>query len=582
MKYCRIILVFLFAVFCSTLLHFCANPVSPAGGPKDVAPPVLTGSDPVPGSVNFSAKTLRLDFDEFIELKNIQEEVILSPPTGELPEIKLRGKSVIVEFNDDLLENTTYNIFFGDAITDITEGNPLTSFHFSFSTGPYIDSLMVEGTVHDAFTGEPVKGAFVMLYPPHNDTVPQDSLPLKVRPYYLSKSDDKGYFRINNVKNGPLKLFALKDVNANLIYDLPNESIAFADSLITPVYEGPTVDTVLSASVKDTSILSVQQPDTLLQPAEKHGIGLFMFAEYDSVQQLLSTTLIKPGHLVFTFRYPAKAPEAVIMTGGIQEADVLTGLNEGRDSLTLWLRDIESDTLYCLLLDQGEALDTIITSLKPKGGRRMDKDNVIIPKLQITSNTKGKTLPPFLPVTLGFNYPVEQVTTDRIILVSETDTLSPEIFFDGDIKRNAKIQRKWTEKAVYTLIIMDSSFSSFAGITNDSTTFRFSVKAAEDYGSFTLHLKAGMNDYSYILHLIEGKDKVIREVTLTGGGEAFFNHLNPGQYKLRCIEDRNRNNRWDTGSYLDRLQPERVFFYPMNITILPNWDLVEEWEIPSP
>lgn len=568
-------------VLMSLFLQRCANPVSPAGGPKDIAPPEMTGSSPEPGAVNFHGNALRLDFNEFVDLKNIQEELILSPPAGELPEIRLKGKSVFVEFTENLAENTTYSLFFGDAIADITESNIAKSFYFSFSTGPYIDSLSVEGTLNDAFTGEPVDGAFVMLYRLGNDTLPLDSLPYKVRPYYLTKSGKDGTFRINNVKNEKLKLFALKDANGNLIYDLPNESIAFSDSLVTPFYEETErIDT----SMMETDSLEIIPDivDTIREEEHRRGIELAMFTESDSIQQLLGATLVKPGEMLFTFKYPAVLPVVELMPGGIEENSVFRELNQKRDSLILWITDLDTDSIYCRVLDDTIVLDTVETSLKLKAGKRNEKQEVEIPDLRITSSAKGRSLSPFADLMLGFDYPVEEMVRENILLMTDTDTLIPDLEFTDDKMRRAVVRYKWTEESSCSLVLFDSALVSFGGIKNDSTAFSFNVRSSDDYGNFILNIVPADPVYDYVLQLTEGKDKVVREITLRDITEAVFNHLNPGQYNVRCIEDRNRNGRWDTGDYHDKLQPERVLFYPSAINILSNWDLVEVWEIPLP
>ncbi|PLX12197.1 MAG: hypothetical protein C0598_06485, partial [Marinilabiliales bacterium] len=220
----------------SILLFSCAHPVSPGGGAKDKDAPNILGTSPENGSANFTKDKFTIEFDEFVELKDPQNQILISPPLRENPTYKIKGKSLQVKFNEELKENTTYSIYFGDAIVDITENNPRSNYTYIFSTGPFTDSLSLQGVVKDAFSLKPVEGCFVMLYKDDNDTITHDSMPLLVRPYYLSKTDENGRYRFSGLGDDDYLLFALMDMNGSLSFDLPNEQIGFIDSLLHPVY----------------------------------------------------------------------------------------------------------------------------------------------------------------------------------------------------------------------------------------------------------------------------------------------------------------------------------------------------------
>ncbi len=218
MKHSRISISLLVLSLCLLLLS-CANPVAPEGGPKDTKPPKVLKSDPPDFSANFKDNSIKIDFDEFIALKNQAAEVNVSPPLKTLPDLKLRGKSLIVKIDDTLAANTTYSIDFGKSISDITENNILTGFSYTFSTGPYIDSLSLRGNVMNAFDLTTPKDVFALLYIDRCDTIPMDSLPMKVKPYYVTKINEKGEFQFHNLRSSPMKLTALADLNGNLIFD---------------------------------------------------------------------------------------------------------------------------------------------------------------------------------------------------------------------------------------------------------------------------------------------------------------------------------------------------------------------------
>ena len=172
---------------CLLILFACANPVPPSGGPKDTTPPSVIRAVPANQSVNFKAEKVIITFDEFVTLKDITTQLVVSPPMGEHPEFTTRGKNLIMKFKEPLKSNTTYNFFFANSIVDLTESNPLAGYQFTFSTGPVLDSLTIGGTLINAFNNQPVKDAFVMLY----DTI-YDSVPYKTRPYYLARTGSAG------------------------------------------------------------------------------------------------------------------------------------------------------------------------------------------------------------------------------------------------------------------------------------------------------------------------------------------------------------------------------------------------------
>ena len=336
------------------LAQRCANAVAPTGGPKDDRPPVVVEAVPENHSINFTAKKIEITFDEYITLDNANQNVLISPPMDEKPDIKLKNKTVVVKFKENLAPNTTYTINFGSTIKDLHEGNPLKDYVYSFSTGDHIDTLMVAGKVLNAEDKKPVENAYVSLYASHRDNL--DSLPLSTKPDYITKTDKDGNFRLEGLADQKYLVFALKDVNSNLYFDQPNEEVAFLDTLVPASYSwvAPTqtpldstamdslkmqldslaVDTVMSAvdsiafKTKTTIIedsIAIETKTTAMEDSvalvaktakvfdqNALNLTLYMFTEVDSTQVLLEKKLIEEGLLRFVFRHPAK--EAVVMT----------------------------------------------------------------------------------------------------------------------------------------------------------------------------------------------------------------------------------------------------------------------------
>jgi len=216
------------------LLASCANIVTPSGGSKDITPPAVVKSSPENYSTRFDVDIVTITFDEFIQLQDLRNHLIISPPIEQAPDFRIKGKTVIIKFAEKLVDNTTYTINFGDAIRDITESNPIENFQYVFSTGDFLDSLSIKGKVENAFDLKTAKGTLVMLYACSNTSSEYDSLPYKELPNYFAKTDASGGFKINNIKEGKYQVFALKDENRNYLYDLPNEQIAFLNKTIDP------------------------------------------------------------------------------------------------------------------------------------------------------------------------------------------------------------------------------------------------------------------------------------------------------------------------------------------------------------
>ena len=71
------------------LAQHCANAVAPTGDPKDETPPKVIGTVPENHSINFNGKKIELTFDEYITLDNANQNVLISPPLNEKPDIKV-------------------------------------------------------------------------------------------------------------------------------------------------------------------------------------------------------------------------------------------------------------------------------------------------------------------------------------------------------------------------------------------------------------------------------------------------------------------------------------------------------------
>lgn len=241
-------------VLAIALIFGCANRMTPGGGPYDETPPKLLKAVPEIRATNVKQQKVNLYFDEYIKVKDVSKKVIISPPQLQLPRITAIGKRVLVELMDTLVPNTTYTIDFTDAVVDNNEENPLENFSFAFSTGAVIDTMEISGYVIDARTHEPVQGVLVGIHP---DTA--DMKAFKDTTFVrMSRSSDRSFFVLRNIKHGRYRVFALKENDGNYRYDNPTDGIAFLDSaVLTTSVPAMRNDTIRKDSLTIDTIIPV-------------------------------------------------------------------------------------------------------------------------------------------------------------------------------------------------------------------------------------------------------------------------------------------------------------------------------------
>ena len=209
------------------LIAGCAKVSSPTGGPRDITPPKVLKITPPDGTTLFSSGTVTVTFDEYFILEKIDDKFMVSPPTEEKPEIKIKGKELIISLKGKLKDSTTYTFYFQDAIRDNNERNPIPNFQYVLSTGTYVDSLSVTGNAFVSDNLEPASGYLVGLFSNLSDTAVFTTLP-----DYITISDASGNFRINNVKPGIFNLSAFEDKNGDKKYTFPEESFGYLSSTV--------------------------------------------------------------------------------------------------------------------------------------------------------------------------------------------------------------------------------------------------------------------------------------------------------------------------------------------------------------
>ena len=578
----------LYAGFCLS----CAQVGSPSGGPRDEDPPQLLESDPPNYSIRFEAKKILITFDEYIVLDNVNQELIVSPPMEEQPEVKLRKKTLIIEFEEELKENTTYTFNFGNAIKDLHEGNKLQNFEYVFSTGDVLDSMSVRGTLKYAETLEKPKDPItVMLYSDLRDSVPLSEIPL-----YVGRSDDSGVFAVNNLRPDEYKLFALKDGNNNLLYDLPLEEIAFLDSSLTVNTEfvrqllgvdtsSVFVDALPDALPDSTGTDSDTIPDIGPDLTSIY-VDLLLFTEPSDIQYLTDYLREDRRRLEIVFALPLTDTfEYSFIHEGGETTRYIEDFSDRRDSLTLWVIDslqYKRDSLWMALKytvkdtsDQYVSQnDTLIFTYKEKTSkkrRRDESESVETLEVKTIRNRGFQDLHHKFGLSLDF--PLEKVTDTLISLYNIPDSVDLPVPFsveaDSLLLNRAFLSANWESATKYRLKILPGAIASIYPLEHDTIDISFETRDTEYYGTILLNLQ---NVNHRVLVQLLYEQKVVSALEVETDGQYVFSNLSPREYTFKFIHDLNKNGRWDTGKYLKKLQPEPVEFLPGNIEVRSNWD----------
>ena len=555
----------------AVLFTGCAKIVMPTGGPKDVTPPAIAKESPQNGSNNFKGNTIKISFNEFVTLNNTFENVLISPPLSQQPTYTLSGKTLIIKFNDTLQSNQTYNIGFANCIQDFTEGNPIPFYNYAFSTGEAVDSFMLKGNVIDAQTNSAVKGCFVFAYSQNID-----SLPLTTKPQYITKTQPNGSFAIKNIRQGNYKIFALKDINNNLIYDLPNEEIAFLEEPMAAV-RMPVEVPKDTASVNDTVAPVAEKEDTTAKMPETK---IFLFAEEDTTQAFVKLQNKEVGKYEFIYKSKIYNHTSTILSEKEYEHFEIVG----HDTITWYLKEPLLDSMVVAMMVNDTVCDTL--RLEPfkkssarTGGRRGKSDDHA--PLAVGNKNAGEL---YSPIVLTFPYPVRPSDSIPVQIIATkkytgNDTSYPTLSIPDTFTTLLTINKRFEEKVPHSITIRDSVFTGYNGLTNDTIRIKFTTKTEKDYGLLRMTYHLPSNDYPFIIQLLNGKGEVLQTNTIHQSETIIYPNLAAGGYKIKAIEDRNGNGVWDTGNYRQKRQPERVFFFEKGITIRGYWELEEEWEI---
>ena len=599
-------------IFTTTLLAAaCASMGTPDGGPYDEAPPIFLTSTPASNATNASENKITLEFDEFIKLQNAYEKIVVSPPQMQQPEIKANGKRITVELLDSLKPSTTYTIDFNDAIADNNESNALEAFSFVFSTGATVDTPGVSGTVLEASNLEPIKGILVGIHSDLSDSA------FRTKPFdRISRTDSRGRFTMRGMAPGKYRIYALADANGNYRFDQKSEKIAYLDSLIIP-YATPSwrYDTIWHDSTTVDSIKRVPyirlQPDNIVlrafqvplkqqylvkNPREKHNSFKLFFSE-------AADTLPTIRGLDF------EADDAFVVENNVTNDTILYWIKDStiynRDTLTVEVTYMSPDSMEIyhprsdtVRLIPRKSRARVLAEEKQKfeeeekaflkAARRekgYDKNNPpkYIPPVEALKirNNISSSMDLSTNCTLTFEQPLAAIDTAAIhvnIIVDSVPKAIPYVFRQSEKNiRDYIIYAEWRPGEKYNITIDSAAFEGIYGNTSKAINQEMKFKTLDEYS--VLHLTIPRTGNEAVVELLNKEGNPVASQR-TENNRCSFYFINPQVYYIRLFMDSNGNGKWDTGNYDEKLQPEKVYYYPRPIELRAMFEYEQDdWNI---
>ncbi|WP_312341096.1 Ig-like domain-containing protein [Chryseobacterium binzhouense] len=532
----RLFLLFIIGI----LVQSCARVGSPIGGSKDTLAPNVVGSNIDTSRINVrrDIRELRIDFDEYITLKDINKNLNISPPINNIKRIlpsNIANKFLVIQWTDTLQANTTYNFNFGNAIVDNSEGNPLRYYNFAFSTGEKLDDLYISGEVKDAMAIKKQTNAqnkmVVGLYQL------KDSMDYKKKPYYITKVDDDGYYELNYLAPGKYKIIAFDDENENSIFNPGKEKIAFQ---------------------KDTVVIekSISGLNLKLYPSKKP----FKKPELKEI----------PGGILMLFE--GNPEEVKVSPIGEKLNDIKITHNKKSDTVKIWFDAVKADAGQTANEKLQFAYETETKKDTATVFYRYNKKNAM------TLDSGGGTLAPKSDFRLVSNYVIDKINTEKWTLKIDSLTTQP---FTAKISSTNPyeilISSDFAEGKKYQLTVPKTTVSSYYDKNPESKRFDFEVDKIENYGSLTFNL-TNAPATKYWIQLLDSSEKPVYQ-KYTNGNKVTFDIVKPAEYIVRILVDNNENRFWDEADFENGIFAEESYIYYKTVITRPLWQSNEDWDL---
>jgi len=526
-------------IFIVLFIFGCAAQQPPQGGPRDQTPPKLVKAIPGNKTRNFNAKQIDLEFDEFIKLTNAYQEISMSPAMEKQPEYSSNKRKLKIEFKDTLLKNTTYVINFGKAIQDVNESNILKNFTYVFSTGSHIDSLSISGSVTNTLTQEKEKDVLVFIFP-----VKQDTLFGKKKPSIFALTDSSGNFALNNLREDDYRIYALKEASPDKIFNRDDELIAF---LKKPIH--------LKADTSNIQLNLFKQDPEKFRVSEKR---------FDT-----------DGKLLLVFNKGLTQPAVKILYPSDVDNRKQVSFSRTKDTASVYLRNMNFDSLRVAIFDKGKAIDTIY---------QLKRKNESFTRTLTASYNMGNDskLKPGGNLVVTASIPIENFDQSQITLNEDSvATGDYTIQKDTGNYKLLNIKYRWRENSKYELIINDGALTDIYGDKNKRLSKKFQINKLDNYSQLTVKLTVPDTAKAYVVELLSEDKKLIQSDAITKNTSLVYKGILAAKYYIRIIYDENRNGKWDSGNVRQKRQPENIWLNEKLITLRPNWEAEETVTIPK-
>ena len=531
----------LLSIFLSTgiglvFLQSCAQMASPPGGKKDTLAPVVTTSIPLNKSKNFKGKKIELNFNEYITVKSLNQELLITPSIGNY-ETRIRPTGLTLVLDSALKDNTTYTFNFRNAVEDVAERNKGKNIKLVFSTSNRIDSLKIQGSVKHLLTNKKADNITVGLYP-YNDTLSID----KAKPYYFVRTDTSGVYALENLAAGKYYMAAFEDANNNLIYNSAKESVDFITEPFIDLSKNETRD--FKIALQNQDVLKLSKTTSTAKTI------LYEFSRGIKAADLTFSSAEKPLYQIENDR------NLRIYVGGYNRADTLRIEASLADSLG-------RKTSFKLKAKFRELAKKEKATNVPLGFDVFPKVGV---KIVLTDS-----------ILILFPKPVLQWVSKKVHILTENED---DLTFPDEAFSWNKLQTILTIKSAFLPPRENFSLAldkvAFIGPEADSSNeYKQAIQRLDPEETGTI--EGGIRKPGhYIYQLLRG-DKLEKAYEQKSSGPCSFQNVEPGIYTLRAIVDNNENGQWDIGNYKTKTKPEPIFYLDTRIKLKANFQLTDLW-----
>jgi hypothetical protein len=547
---------------------------APIGGAQDVTPPAFIGSIPPNATTNFNAKQVRLNFNEYIQLKNASD-IFISPQVKGIS-YSANLKQVRIDITDTLKTDVTYTVNFRKSLADINESNPIKNFQYYFSLGNSIDTAYLSATILDAYTLEPMPEVSILLF-----TENKDSLYLVKEPQYIGVTDSSGTFIVNHIKEGCYFVYAIAEKTKNYSIEANEEKIAYSNECLQTVMGNidiamvveDSADVFIDSDVFDTIFDTVSEMADVYNNAALDLNLLLLYQDKEPKQFLKDGTFDKRGIISLKFNYPII--DTLLSIFIADTVNNITIVAENKMSATVYVKemdvtealvtvnyDVYSDTLD-LLLNERQIKATDTTSFR-----------------YTISNNKDKLLPGD-SIIFNFNLPLFHYLGSPqlpFIAIGEEDTLTGFVEWEQTSPTSAKIVYPWQSEYRYRVMVPRCTFSDFYDRTIDTSYLTLSALSLDIFGELGMEI-SGLVSGKYFLQILDAKNVMVKQVPVNGDGIYEIKFISPGEYSVWLFEDKNEDGIWTAGDfYGGRSQPEIRWRYNKKIRIEADWRIEEKWQ----